>query len=479
MGRCDGTTRVCRETEVTDHRTTRRQLLGAAGVGAAALALPRAAYGATQGRAVIVGAGLAGLSAAYELHRKGWDVVVLEASNRVGGRVKTVRAPFTEHQHAEAGGEYVNDAHYAIRDYARRFGIALEDTYDSSNDGYDAVYLRRRRMREEAVETPSVRDEMSAYADAMDALGDPIDPADAPAAPRAAELDRRSVGDLFDDLGLSPDARFLLDQDIRDDYLVEPSDLSLLFHAAEWELPGTPAGAERYRLRGGNDRLPRALANTLPPGSLLLNQPVVAIAQNGAGVRATTAAALTVAADALVLAAPLPALRTVTFDPGLPDALQKAIADVQYGLAAKTLLQYEARLWRAGDWSGSAFSDLPASTYWEATDGQPGKAGIMLAYTAAGDGVKAAALGDKARVAEAARDAEQIFPAMKGGLRHGVTNTCGYLAYAPGQVLPFWNALRAPVDRIVLAGEHTDLWAGYMNGAIRSGQRAANIVAES
>jgi monoamine oxidase len=462
---------------VKDHRTTRRQLLGAAGAGAAALALPRGAIGAAQPRVAVVGAGLAGLSAAYELHRRGWDVVVLEASGRVGGRVKTVRAPFAAGQHAEAGGEYVHAVHHAVRDYARRFHIALEDTYDSPNDGYDAVYRGRRRVRQQTLETQTVEAELARYARAMDQLAGAVDPADAPAAPRAAALDARSVADLLDDLKLSPAARFLLDRDIRDDYLVEPGDLSLLFHAAEWELPGTAAGAERYRLRGGNDQLPRALARTLPPDRVLLDSPVVAVAQDRSGVRATTATALTVAADRLVLAAPLPALRAIRFDPPLPDALRDAIDRVQYGLACKTLLQYDQRAWREGDWSGSALSDLPSGTYWEATDGQPGRPGILLAYTAASDGVKAAALDHRARVAQASRDATRIFPALRGHLRSGVTASCGYLAYAPGQVLPYWQALRDPVGRIVLAGEHTDTWAGYMNGAIRSGQRAAELVA--
>jgi monoamine oxidase len=230
---------------------------------------------------------------------------------------------------------------------------------------------------------------------------------------------------------------------------------------------------------GGNDQLPRALAATLPTAALLCGNPVRAVAQDGAGVRVTTAAARTVAGDGCVLAAPLPALRPIAFDPPLPDPLRAAIDQVQYGVACKTLLQYDARAWRTGGFSGDALSDLDARTYWEATDGQPGRRGILLAYTAAEAGRAAAALSDRARIAEVARDAARLFPAVHGHLLRAATSSCGYLAYAPGQVLPFWRALRDPIGRIVLAGEHTDTWAGYMNGAVRSGQRAASLLAEA
>src|SRR3954464_13873638 len=100
-------------------RFTRRRLLIAGGaVAAAAIAGPdliSASFGrresSVRGRVVVVGAGLAGLTAAHELSRAGFDVSVLEARDRIGGRVHTVRSPFRSGQHAEAGGEYIDVVH--------------------------------------------------------------------------------------------------------------------------------------------------------------------------------------------------------------------------------------------------------------------------------------------------------------------------------------------------------------------------------
>src|SRR6058998_3676067 len=112
-----------------DKGMTRRRMLG---MSAAALAVGACSGAArSKGRVAVVGAGLAGLVAAYELDRAGFDVVVLEARHRVGGRVRTLRRRFGDKQHAEAGGEYIDTGHRAIRGYARRLDLPLEDVREA------------------------------------------------------------------------------------------------------------------------------------------------------------------------------------------------------------------------------------------------------------------------------------------------------------------------------------------------------------
>ena len=124
---------------------TRRQFLGATGVTAAALlggctTRPRPGPAAT-GRVVVVGGGLSGLTAALALRTGGWDVVVLEARNRVGGRVHTLFDPFTDGLHVEAGGESIDDNHVQIQALARHYRLALAhrptDKLDDASSSFE------------------------------------------------------------------------------------------------------------------------------------------------------------------------------------------------------------------------------------------------------------------------------------------------------------------------------------------------------
>ena len=122
---------------------------------------------------------------------------------------------------------------------------------------------------------------------------------------------------------------------------------------------------------------------------------------------------------------------------------------------------------------------------WEATDGQPGRAGVLLVYTMGKPGAAFTGLTDARRIHDVATELDRIYPGSRAQLRHAVTvawarepYTRGtYTAYAPGQVTHFWRELRRPVGRIHFAGEHTDAFTGYMEGALRSGLRVARAIA--
>ncbi len=441
---------------------------------------------AGKGRVLVVGGGLAGLTAAYELERSGWEVVVLEARPRLGGRVYTVH-DFAGDQHAEAGGEYVDSGHRELRAYAREFAIPLEDARRGFG-GLDAVVFRGgERHLAWRYRTPEVRRQSARFWRSLYDLVARVD-LDDPGSGIGRALDRRSLADLMDELGIDGRARFLLERGIRDDYATEPERLSLLFVAlserAGWNQPD--AGREIYRLRGGNSRLVEAFADRLA-GEVLTGAPVTAIEHTATGVAATIADGRSFSGAHCVLAAPLPALRAVSFTPALPEPLARAIAELEYGPVAKALLQYERRYWRRRGFSGDVASDLPMGSAWEATDQQPGRSGILLAYASGAGGIAAAELTERERITGSAADLERIFPGSRRLLlrSHSVAWTAepysggGWSTYSPGQVLDFWTALREPVGRIQLAGEHTSDLSGYMESAIRSGRRAAQRIDQS
>jgi monoamine oxidase len=415
---------------------------------------------------VVVGAGLAGLVAAYELERAGFRVTVLEARSRVGGRVHTLRRPFTGGQHAEGGGEYIDTVHAAMLGYAKRFGLKLEDA-QAGPDLNGVVYLRGRRHTDSSVYTAAVQAELDRLDARLTALAQGVDAADP--LRRGARFDGQSLADLMDALGMSGVARLLAERDARDEYGVEPAELSLLFHlqlyAATRDLP--TSGIERYRIRGGNDLLPQALARGL---DLRLGAPVTRIERRRAGVRVGA-----MDADWCVLAAPLPAVRAIEFAPALPPALAAAVAGLQYGAVSKTPIQYRDRFWVKSGFTGDTITDLPVGTTWDATNSQRGASGVLITYASASGGTT---------VAEAVSDVDRVYPGAAAKATVGATahwphepfSGGSYTAYAPGQMTKFHAALRRPVGRVILAGEHTDTFNSYMEGAVRSGRRAAQAI---
>jgi monoamine oxidase len=188
-----------------------------------------------------------------------------------------------------------------------------------------------------------------------------------------------------------------------------------------------------------------------------------------------------------VLATPLPPLRRVSFSPPLPAPLDRAVAELQYGVGTKTVLQYERRFWLAAGFSGATETDLDVFGTWDATEAQHGRSGILMAYTMGAGGRRFTALPDAARIRAAADQLETIYPGSRALLRSTATvawanepYTGGtYTAFAPGQMTRFWRALRRPYGRIHLAGEHTSAYSGYMEGAVRSGQRVAAAIARA
>jgi monoamine oxidase len=471
----------------TDDALTRRTFVGGAAAGVGALAIGPGFLASLQAaserrrRVIVVGAGLAGLAAAYELERAGVRVTVLEVRGRVGGRVHTVRHPFLAGQHAEAGGEFVDVVHRHVRRYCRRFGLPLEDAHRGFAGLDDAVFRRGRRFR--AGRFATYGDGLGRFYDRLYALTRRLDPTDPVRTGR--RLDDRSVADFLDEIGIAGRPRFVVDAYIRSDYAAEPEDVSLLYAgAAERVYRNVPdAGVERYRIRGGNSRLAAAFAARL--ADLRLATPVEAIV-DGAGGAEVVAGGRTHAADGIVLAVPMPAARAIdVVGARFAPALRGAIAELAYGRVTKNLVQYRRRFWRRRGWSGDLTTDLPLSSTWEATDQQQGAHGILIDY-ASGDRCRGfEELAAPRRVAKVAAELDRVY----GGARRRPIAAASvswprerysggaYAAPAPGQVTAFFDALRRPAGRVHLAGEHTDdIFPGYMEGALRSGVRAAAAI---
>ncbi|MEM9006164.1 MAG: flavin monoamine oxidase family protein [Cyanobacteria bacterium P01_F01_bin.86] len=477
---------------------SRRQILRSllSGIAAASsLSLePKSVLAANQGHVIVIGAGLAGLVAAYELQKMNWRVTVLEARDRVGGRVVTVRSPFTANQHAEAGGEYIDSfrVHHQMHRYIREFGLRLEpvNRIPASKGMY---YIQGQRFPlsdqgiEEALGARIWKDE-DRFWQQLESLAQSITDLDHPElAPDAAKQDQVVLSHWITQLGQAPIAQTLTEQYLRGEY-DDPEWLSLFFLVQQAALYNQVPDQrlEMYRIQGGNAQLPQAMAQSLAQ-PVILNAPVTAIKQTALGVQVIHEQGQ-VTGDFVIVATPLPPLRSVRFEPALSPELQRAIAELNYGSHVKIISQFSDRFWQKTPISSvPTITDLPLGFVSEATANQSGKPGILTAYVSGKYGRQFGAMDERDRRQTALTQLEELYPGAETYLTMAKSYVWArdpwvggsYSAYGPGQMTTFSSALRRPYGRLLFAGEHTDAFIGYMEGAVRSGQRVASILGKS
>jgi monoamine oxidase len=431
---------------------------------------------------LVAGAGLAGLAAARDLLLMGADVTVVEARDRPGGRVWTIRDGFAEGQHAEAGGDLIEESQREICRLVEEVGLKLTRIlrggwgYARPDSGGRTRIVQRRASRGWERLTGALAPLAETYRLAEQRWDSPI----------AVHLARRSVAQWLEDSRADEELRATA-AGLRGFFLADPEELSLLALIDQFASSAPPGSETTYRIQGGNDRLASVLAAALG-ARLRLGCELVAVSHRGRGVRASVKSGRStsqIRADYIVLTLPATLLRRVPITPALPVQQHDAIARLQYGRATKTLLQFSRRFWRIPARPRAFGSPLPHGAVWEGNEEQRGRTGILslLAGGAASDatndiiakdGPDALArslewLGSKRAELVASRhvpwDAD---PWARGG----------YAYFDPGfdPTLRAW--LARPFGRLFFAGEHTSVGSqGYMNGAVESGRRAAAEVA--
>ncbi len=427
---------------------------------------------------MVAGAGLAGLAAAHDLVSHGADVTVVEARDRVGGRVWTVRDGFAEGQHAEAGGDMIDESQGEIRAMATELGLKLARVLRGGfgyarRDGSGRTRLMGRdgtrlwNMLAERLDDLARR-----YRLAEQRWDSPI----------AADIARRSVAEWLDSVDADRDLRAIA-TGLRGFFLADPEELSVIAFVDQFATRDEPAGSSMFRIVGGNDRLPAALAAALGD-RLQLNTELVAVSHRGREVRASLKQHRGVAqltCDYAVLALPATMLRRVPITPALPAQQHDAIARLKYGCATKTLLQFSTRFWRAVGRPRAFGSNLPFGAVWDANEEQRGRPGILtlLAGGAASSATQAIVAKDGVRGLSNALDWLGSAGASLLHSRQIVWESDpwargGYAYFDPAFDPALRQWLTRPFGRLFFAGEHTSFrWQGYMNGAVESGRRAA------
>jgi monoamine oxidase len=426
---------------------------------------------------IVVGAGLAGLSAAVRLMKDGARVTVVEARDRVGGRVLTVRDVFAKEQHAEAGGDFIDSAQEDIRRLATEYGLNVRTIL---RQGFSFVRhkdkgeIHGRPLSGERAWQPIAKRAkplIEAYRRAEQQWESAV----------VRSIAQRSVAEWLDETGADANTRAMV-RGLRGFFLADPENLSLLvlIEQLATEAPGQePMG----RIEGGNDRLPQAMAAELGE-ALHLNTAARAIRvdQSSASVTVEHRGDRTqLKADYVILAVPATMVRAIEIVPEVPPEQANVFARLKYGRVTKSLLQFDRRFWKRKRRSAAYGSDAPTGAIWDANEEQRGRAGIltlMAGGQASEDTQKILAQeGDRGLV----RALEWLSP-DNAQLLHSYHITWeqdtwaqGGYAYFDPSFDPAWRPwLARPHGRLLFAGEHTSIkWQGYMNGAVESGLRAA------
>jgi monoamine oxidase len=478
---------------------SRRRFVALSSAAAAGLALEGCAPAVTRAArtsrpVLIIGGGMAGLTAGYRLRQGGVPVRILEAQRRSGGRMWSLRDHFPDGQVCELGGELIDTGHTHIRAMASELGIEVDDLSVEPPGIGQELYFFGGARRSEAEIVNAFRPIAAHITADLAALGEGDISFRTPVG--AEQLDRMTLEEWLQRSGVDGWMRSLLSVAYTAEFGLPPerqSALNLLTMIDPDPEPFRIFGEsdERFHVRGGNDRITTALAERLgdavETGMRLESVTELADGSLRCAVR-RDATTVDIEADQVVLALPFTLLRDVTLDVDLPGPKRRAIAELGYGTNAKLMIGFSERVWRTRHSSnGSTLTELPYQSTWETSRAQAGRSGILTNFTGGeaglrlGTGTAAERAGDVARQLEqiysgvsAARDGQKearfhwpTFPFMRGS----------YACYLPGQWTGIAGVEGEAVRNLHFAGEHCSREAqGFMEGACETGERVAREI---
>ena len=486
------------------------RLLAAAGFGTAAGGLieyPLQAREARRtlgrpldGHVAILGAGIAGLTAAYRLQKAGVPCEIFEASARTGGRMFSKRNFNAEGMFCELGGELVDSNHEDLIKLAGELGVEIQEL-KGGDKGVDMYFFADKHYTDEQL-IPAFQPFASKLATDKGAIyeGGNFLPE------KAARFDRISLAEYLAEAGKGVD-KWVVDM-LKVAYVIEygrDADEQSALNLINYLDPETKNGFkvfgdsdESKRIKGGSSTLPEAVAEAIAGKVEIHHGFRLVKIGSGAGMVALTfstdGGAKNLKYERVVCALPFTMLRLVDGVDELPISIAKkrSIAHLGYGDNVKLMLGFTERWWRnpaaalPGLSNGSIFTDVPLQCTWETSRGQDGSSGILTNYMGGSNGKHFT----PARIDNVKEELNRIFPGIKDRFdgKRAVMNwpayqyTRGsYTCPLVGQYTTLLEAAgTAELDgRLIFAGEHTSAdFSGFMNGAIQSGNRAAHEIME-
>ena len=436
-------------------------------------------------RIIVVGAGLAGLSCAYELDQAGFNVILIEARSRPGGRVRTYRDPFADNLYAEMGAEYVDSTDTYVKEYCKKFDLKVLPARQ-----YDGVYVRGQRLTMKGLRSGAdvlpfkgtLKGKL--FGQEVQYIQKWIDlvKKKGVTSPEVQALDKMSVEEILKHGGAPKDIIDLYTYTNATEETTVPSKMSALnMVLANTKISSFNENTVEGRIFGGNDQLPRIFAKKLG-SKIKYNRSLQRLDFDSKGVTATVKEnekLTSITAIKCVLAIPASILKNININPGFSTEKTNCIKTQQYGHAMKIAMQYRRRFWDDKNSIGQrVFTDTSLRRIYHFSIDQPGPRGILLSFTSGEDAIKLGRLDENKRMKIAQNTCKNIWSESPQYWEKGITKywnedpwvKASYSVDGIGQK-DFREILAKSEGPVFFAGEHTAIQRASMNGAIESGLR--------
>lgn len=419
-------------------------------------------------RVIIIGAGFAGLSAAYALQKRKVDVLLLEARNRIGGRVFSHIMDEKEKLVIELGAEWVGNSHERLQNLCNEFGLELQNNQFDSHLIYQGKYYKNGEWDYSADWKKKFQAMMDAY-------------------PRLTQAEKLKIDkmDWWRYLvnhgceGRDLDLRELLDSTDFGETIRSVSAFGALAEYAE----SSEKNEMDLKIKGGNSRLAEKMADAIGRDKILLQHGVTRVVQQvKGGVTVYCANGQSFKADKLICTAPTFAVKKIKWEPGLPADQVNAINELQYARINKNPLLFKKRFWK--DESFDMVTDQSPHYFYHATKNQDSKKGVLISYTIGEKAAVVANQSDEWRKDMVMQTLQPFFHDAKEEYERMTNYYWGndefsrgaYALYGKGQWFRVMPVLKRSHIHTHFAGEHLADWQGFMEGAINTGEEAAEKI---
>lgn len=453
----------------------------------------------------VIGAGLSGLTAARDLIHAGKSIIVLEARDRVGGKV--YNRPLANGGVTEVGAEFIGPTQDKVLAMISDLGLQTFYTYSQGQsilwrNNTRHVFTPDPALGGAPPVNPSSLPQIATAQAQLDQWAAELNVSAPWAHTQAAKWDSQTFDDYISQNANHTDARFVLTTACKSLFAVEPKELSLLYVLAYIAAAGNETtvgtlgrliavedGAQESRVIGGTGLIPQRLADKVGYNHIVLGAPVSSVVKTGKGYKVGSRAGAVIAKNVILAMAP-PLLRQITFEPALPSTRQRLNEQMKMPALGKGIPIYETPFWRKSEnLSAQVLSDAGSIRVTFDSTPEDASFGAILGFILA-DEMRAI---DKLSVAEAQSKIMSDYVRYYGKQAANFTEFVlqrwdleewsrgGPVAVAPPNVLTkYGSALRQSAGGLYFSGTETsEYWTGYMDGAIRSGERVAREIVGS